>query len=262
VVVGALDNREARIFVNKACAQLGKTWIDGGIEVLNGIVRAFAPPATACYECTMGQADWDQVAARRSCSLLARHAHSQGGAPTTPTTASIIGAVQAQEVVKHLHGMQTLLGAGYVFEGLAHNSFTVKYRISADCPWHEPAPPLETSIFNSQTPLREIAAMCKERLGGCDAIDLSREIVAELHCVNCDIRRRIMVPLDSISQAQALCAKCRGECSPVFFHSIGPDSPLLNASAAQLGLPRWDVLWPRYGTNILGVELGGDAADA
>ena len=61
VVVGALDNREARLFVNSSCATLARPWIDGGIEVLNGIVRGFAPPQTACYECTMSEADWKQV---------------------------------------------------------------------------------------------------------------------------------------------------------------------------------------------------------
>ena len=44
VVVGALDNREARVFVNAACARVGRPWIDGGIEVLHGIARGFAPP--------------------------------------------------------------------------------------------------------------------------------------------------------------------------------------------------------------------------
>jgi adenylyltransferase/sulfurtransferase len=55
VVVGALDNREARIFINSACARLGKPWIDGGIEVLQGIARGFHPPHTACYQCTMSE---------------------------------------------------------------------------------------------------------------------------------------------------------------------------------------------------------------
>ena len=121
VVVGALDNREARVAVNSSCAQTGRAWIDGGIEVLNGIVRGFAPPETACYECTMGQADWDQLNKRRSCSLLARHAFAGGGTPTTPTTASVIGAIQAQEVVKRLHDLAALSGSGFVFEGLGHS---------------------------------------------------------------------------------------------------------------------------------------------
>ena len=39
IVVGALDNREARLFTNSACARVNRPWIDGGIDVLTGIVR-------------------------------------------------------------------------------------------------------------------------------------------------------------------------------------------------------------------------------
>ena len=69
VVVGALDNREARVFVNGACARVGRPWMDGGIEVIQGVVRGFAPPTTACYECTMSQVDWKVLNQRRSCAL-------------------------------------------------------------------------------------------------------------------------------------------------------------------------------------------------
>src|SRR5207248_5172028 len=110
LVIGALDNREARVFVNSACARVGRPWIDGGIEVLQGIVRGFAPPRTACYECTMSDVDWQVINRRRSCSMLARRAFAHGGTPTTPTTASIIGGMQAQEVVKLLHNLPALLG--------------------------------------------------------------------------------------------------------------------------------------------------------
>lgn len=84
VVVGAVDNREARVFINSACARVGRPWVDGGIEVLQGVVRGFAPPATACYECTMGETDWALLNQRRSCSLLAQRAFAQRGVPTTP----------------------------------------------------------------------------------------------------------------------------------------------------------------------------------
>src|SRR5258706_5972037 len=52
-VISAVDNREARIFINEACARVGRVWFDGGIDVLHGVVRGFAPPHTSCYECTM-----------------------------------------------------------------------------------------------------------------------------------------------------------------------------------------------------------------
>jgi len=263
VVVGALDNREARVFVNRVCAQVGRPWIDGGIDVLSGLVRGFAPPKTACYECTMGQADWELLEQRRSCSLLARRAADSGGVPTTPTTASLIGAIQAQEVVKRLHNIQCLDGQGYVFEGLEHSSYTVSYPISADCPWHEPAATIEAdNRWSSKTTLREIWDWAATKLGGLEAIDLSRELVAALECPECGLRRSILAPIDHIHEDQALCQACQAECVPQFVHSIDADSELLDLSASELGLPPRDIIWPRHEETVFGLELEGDKPSA
>src|SRR6185295_7653431 len=137
VVIGALDNREARVFVNSSCARVGRPWIDGGIDVFQGIARGFSPPRTACYECTMSRVDWQLIEQRRSCALLARRAAAHRGTPTTATVASIVGAVQVQEVIKLLHGLDALLGRGWVFDGAGWSSYVVSYRIHPDCPWHE-----------------------------------------------------------------------------------------------------------------------------
>jgi molybdopterin/thiamine biosynthesis adenylyltransferase len=261
VVVGALDNREARVFVNRVCAQVGRPWIDGGIDVLNGIVRGFAPPATACYECTMGQADWDLLAKRRSCSLLARRAFSEGGAPTTPTTASVVGAIQAQEVVKQLHGLETLRGGGFVFEGLTHHSFTVNYPIAPDCPWHgEPAPIEAMADFSHETPMREIWDRCSRLLGGLDAIDLSRELIDTFECPACGISRQVRKAVDALLDDEAGCRKCGAECVPRFVHSLTADSALLGLTPAGIGLPKWDILWARRGERMQGSEMSGDSA--
>jgi adenylyltransferase/sulfurtransferase len=259
VIVGALDNREARVFVNSCAAMVGRPWIDGGIDVLNGIVRGFEPPKTACYECTMGAADWDLLNKRRSCSLLARKAMAEGGTPTTPTTASVIGAMQAQEVVKRLHGMQSLSGAGFVFEGLAHNSYAVSYSIHPDCPWHgEPAPVEAIERFTSDTPLAEIWDYASQRLGPPDAIDLSRELIERLVCPSCGQSRPVFQPIHRIGEAEALCGKCGAECAPQPLHSLAAGCEHLRRSACQLGLPRWDILWARRGEQTLGIELAGD----
>lgn len=261
VVVGALDNREARVFVNRACSQVGRPWIDGGIDILNGIVRGFAPPETACYECTMGQADWDLLAKRRSCGLLARRAMSEGGTPTTPTTASVIGAIQAQEVVKQLHGLESLRGRGFVFEGLMHNSFTVDYKVAPDCPCHDIPPPVEEAgDLGHDSPMRTIWDRCAAQLGALDAIDLSRELVDTLDCPSCLRRWPARQALESIGEDQARCPACSAERVPRFFHSLSAQSPLLSLSARELGLPRWDIVWARRGDAMLGVELTGDRA--
>jgi hypothetical protein len=263
VVVGALDNREARVHVNRCCAQVGRPWIDGGIDVWGGIVRGFAPPGTACYECTMGPADWEQLAQRRSCSLLARRAAESRGTPTTPTTASVIGAMQVQEVVKILHGMEFLAGKGLMFEGLKHNSYPVEYSISSDCPWHEPPVAVETrSDWGPDTALRTIWNWARQRLGGLDAIDFSRELVERIDCTTCGKTWQVLRSIDDVDESLARCTECGKEGVPRFLHSISEDGPLLDLTVDQLGLPAWDVVWLRRDEDVLGVELAaGSPAD-
>lgn len=259
VVIGALDNREARVFVNSACAKVGRPWFDGGIEVFNGIVRGFAPPATACYECTMSSVDWDLINKRRSCSLLARRALAQRGTPTTPTTASVIGALQVAEAVKHLHGLKALLGRGFVFDGAEHSSYTVNYPINPECSWHESPAEIEAiEQFNSHSLLQSLWDHAAQRLGGLDAIDLAREIVERVECPACKSGREVWQSAEKIHEEDLTCPTCCNECAPVFLHSLTAGSPALKKTARELGLPAWDIAWARHGDKCLGLEFAGD----
>ncbi len=259
VVIGALDNREARVFVNSACARIGRPWFDGGIEIFNGVVRGFAPPATACYECTMSSIDWDLINKRRSCSLLARRALAQRGTPTTPTTASVIGAMQVSEAIKQLHGLNALLGRGFVFDGAEHSSYMVNYPVNPECPWHETPAEIESAEqFNSNSSLQSIWDYASGRLGGLDALDLAREIVERVECPSCKSTLEIWQPAEKIHEEDLLCGTCGSECAPVFLHSIAPGSPALNKTAREIGLPAWDIVWARHGEKYLGVEFAGD----
>jgi adenylyltransferase/sulfurtransferase len=259
VVVGCLDNREARLFVNRACALVQRPWIDGGIDVLQGVVRGFAPPASACYECTMGAADWALVNQRRSCSLTARRAAEEGGAPTTPTAASVIGAIQAQEVVKRLHGLASLEGRGYVFEGLNHSSYCVEYPIAPDCPWHEPSPPIESlDALPPGATWRTIWNLAAERFGGLDALDLSRELVDRLVCA-CGHEQGVLQPAERIAAGELKCPRCGGESVPRFLHTLAKHSEFLDLPIDELGLPPADIVWARCGEQSLGMQLPATA---
>lgn len=259
VIVGALDNREARVFLNSSAARVGKPWIDGGIDVLNGIVRGFSPPETPCYECTMSKQDWDLLNQRRSCSLLARRALDQNGTPTTPTTASVIGAIQAQEVIKLLHGMEALLGRGFVFEGAKHSSYVISYLKNPDCVWHDSSCPVAAMYdLDSETTFQMIWDRASKQIGPLDAIDFSREIVDRLDCPSCRHAEKVLQPLDKIDESRILCKHCGSECSPIFLHSVGVGSNFLKLTVRQLGLPLWDIVWARCGDTCLGLEITGD----
>src|SRR6266481_1273273 len=259
VVIGALDNREARVFVNASCARVGRPWFDGGIDVLHGVVRGFFPPRTACYECTMSQVDWELLNKRRSCSLLARRAAVERGTPTTPTTASVIGAMQVAEAVKFLHGLPSLLGKGFVFDGAEHSSYSVTYPTSPDCPWHEEAAVVEScDDFSSDSPLSDVWKAGAARLGGLDSIEFAREVVEKVECPACGHVSTVLKPAEAIEADQLTCPSCGKECAPVFLHTISAGSELLERTPRQVGLPAWDIVWARRGSAYIGFELAGD----
>jgi adenylyltransferase/sulfurtransferase len=235
-------------------------WFDGGIEVLNGIVRGFAPPDTACYECTMSAVDWKELDQRRSCSLLARRSVEGGGTPTTPTTASIIGAMLCLEVIKHLHGMDCLRGQGYLFEGANYSSYRVEYPVKPDCEWHGERPRIETAReLGSRVLLDTVWTHAARLLGGLDAIDFEREIVTHLECGACAAEEAVYQPVENVGGERVPCPSCGRERAPRLLHSVSSGSKELGMTVGDIGLPSWDIVWARKGEQVIGIELAGDA---
>src|SRR5690242_10098987 len=140
LVLAGLDNREARLWINRSAWKVNRPWIDGAIEGINGVARVFLPGAKPCYECTLGEVDWRLLEKRMSCNLLLLEQESEGKVPTTSTISSIIGGIEVQEAVKLIHGLPTLSSKGYVFEGTHHSSYVVEYTENDDCMSHYTLP--------------------------------------------------------------------------------------------------------------------------
>src|SRR5256714_2837730 len=140
VILAGLDNREARLWINRSAWKVNRPWIDGAIEGINGVARVFLPGAAPCYECTLGEVDWELLQKRMSCNLLALESATEGKVPTTPTISSIIAGVQVQEAVKLIHGLPTLASKGFIFEGMNHSSYVVEYTSNEDCMSHYTLP--------------------------------------------------------------------------------------------------------------------------
>jgi len=95
-------------------------------------------------------------------------------------------------------------------------------------------------------------------LGGCDSIELEREIVHDFTCPACHEVRTILQPVEQISHSQILCTSCKTGCVPSYFHCLTCDDQLLKLTPRQIGLPRWDILWIRFREDYIGIELAGD----
>lgn len=259
VILGGLDNREARVAMNRATARAGKVWIDGAIERLDGVVRVFCPAEGPCYECTMNATDWKMLEARRSCALLTRDEMQQGKVPTTPTTASIIAAIQCQEAVKLLHGMETLAGGGYLFEGLYHQSHMVTYTRKPDCESHEADEPLVVLDERvSETRLGDFLSRVQADLGSEAVIELNHDILISLRCIACNETEPIGTTLGLVGEGKGKCAKCGEIRLPEITHTIDADSPYLDRTLAEIGVPPWDVIAGRNGMETIFYEFAGD----
>ncbi|MDB5321599.1 MAG: Molybdopterin biosynthesis protein MoeB [Phycisphaerales bacterium] len=265
IVLGGLDNREARLAINRACWRLNKPWIDGAIEAIQGTARVFVPDgaeqAAPCYECTMSETDWRLLNLRRSCNLLTRAEMEHGKTPTTPTISSIIAGVQTQEAVKILHGMASFAGKGWVFEGLSSDSYQVEFQRKEDCYSHEPLDEvIELDARADTLTVRELLGRTREMLGPSAEIELGRDILEKLVCPKCKGEETLFASLGKVSAEKAWCPKCKDARRDVqTFHKIRGREAFLDQTLASIGVPAFDILISRNPERAVGFELSGDA---
>jgi adenylyltransferase/sulfurtransferase len=262
VVLGGLDNREARLAINQACYKVNRPWIDGAIEVLNGFARVFTPPDGACYECTMTETDWKLLNNRKSCALLTNEQMAEGKIPTTPTSSAIIAGVQVQELLKLLHsdrGLPSLSGKCYVFNGLTHDSYVVEYQRKPDCMSHDTYDSVTERQWSARTTtLGEILSAIKAELGAWAVVDFDREIATVASC-SCGETKEIFAPVHKLRGQDVECPKCGKTMSFESIHTIHGSETFLGKTPFDIGIPLLHIIGGRVGTDTKYYELSADA---
>lgn len=267
IVLGGLDNREARLFLNRSAWKMGRAWIDGAIEGINGVVRVFESGKPACYECTLGEVDWAILERRMSCNLLTRADLEQGKVATTPTTSAVIAGIQVQEALKLLHGLPSLSGKGYVFEGLHHTSYLTEYTPDPDCLSHYVFDRLlRLPRRSDETTLGDLMAIAVNELSTDDVtLEFSRDVIWKLvHPITRTEEERF-APLGSIAFEEGHdpedgvlrdVVTCHG-----FTRTELNESPQWsNRLLSDLGLPPYDVFVARSASAEVAMLMAGDAA--
>ncbi|HZL34353.1 MAG TPA: ThiF family adenylyltransferase [Tepidisphaeraceae bacterium] len=261
VVIGGLDNREARLAINRNCWKVNRPWIDGAIEQIQGTARVFAPDGP-CYECTMSETDWKLLQNRRSCNLLSRPEMERGKTPTTPTISSIIAGVQCQEAVKLIHGLPTIKGRGWVFDGLSTDAYQIEFQRKESCYSHEILEqiiPLNASA--ATTTAGDLLAQARQILGPTAELELARDVLEKLVCPKCRREEMLFASLGRVGAEKALCPHCIGvRRDVVTFYKIRGDESFLASTLADIGVPPFDIITARTKDRAIGLELAGDAA--
>lgn len=261
VVIGGLDNREARLWINRACWRMNKPFVDGAIEGINGVARVFLPGHPPCYECTLGEVDWQILQHRLACNLLTRAEMESGKVPTTPTIASIIGGIQVQEAVKLIHSVKTLDGEAFIFEGLNHTSYRVSYTENPDCMSHHTHEEVvRLARRSSEISLRELWTMAKNDLGGDVILEFSREVLHRFRCEACGTEQEVFASVGTIPYERGVCPGCGAMRSVHAIHSYSGTEPFGDRKLSELGLPQFDLFVARNADRERAYLLEGDAA--
>ena len=264
VVLGGLDNREARLSINQSCYKVDRPWIDGAIEALNGFARVFIPGQGACYECTMTETDWMLINKRKSCALLTHEQMAEGKIPTTPTSSSIIAGIQVQEMLKLLHAdrnLPTLAGKGYVFNGLTHDSYVVEYQCKEDCMSHDTYEKIVEKPWSVKAiALKDVLAAIRSELGERAVLDFDRDIATRAKC-SCGECKDLFTPVHKLKGHMLTCPKCGAQMTFDSIHSIKGEEDFLDKTPYDIGIPLLHIVGGRVGMNTTYYEFTADEAE-
>ena len=260
--MAGLDNREARLWINRSAWKMNRPWIDGAIEGINGVARVFLPGIAPCYECTLGEVDWALLQKRMSCNLLVLEQTVEGKIATTPTISSIIAGVQVQEAMKLIHGLPTLASKGYVFEGMNHSSYVVEYTENPDCMSHYTLPQIvHLRESSEELTLAELRQRAQSDLGSPEVvIEFSRDVVQKFVCPACNEEEELYQPVGSVPFERAKCKKDGQLRTVVALHSYAGEAELGGRHVSKLGLPLLDVFIARTGPREIAYIPYGDVS--
>ena len=275
VIIGCLDSRLARYQLNRMAMRAGKTWIDGSIENLTGVVKVYTP-GISCYECGLSREEFNIIMLRTGCADVVRSQTSQGRVATTPISASIVGAVQAQEAMKIIHQdcydadkkpFTTLQGKMWRYEGLTNT--TNSYRFASwknTCPAHEQ--------WDNITPIPEMTAdmtvvkafvVLKEKLGvrALEINLMNNKFIEAIISDKPEKEFNVMIPESKLDELISENPELRKLSYKTLFHkkfyeNIDSDFPFCNLTLNQIGIPYYDIVKVSTDKGEFYVELTGD----
>lgn len=265
VVIGCLDNRLARLFINRHCYRTNKTWVDGAIENLAGQLDVFKP-GVSCYECQLSESEWKGIHFRLGCPDIAQRNATAGKIATTPISSSIIGAMQVQEALKVIYGneRQSLAGEHFKYEGM--NFLLLKYATAAlneECHSHFAFEPVvEAPEMSADRTVAELLDWLAGKFGDPNpVVRLGYEVVLEISTEISNQSYPVLIAKPHFSDQKAQAYRKEPGENLRFEKTIAylnRDFPAPSATLRQIGVAPLQILKIEANEQYYFVELTGD----
>lgn len=274
VVIGCLDSRIARYLLNRLCMRVGKTWIDGSIENMTGVVKVYSPGIN-CYECNLSREEFNNIMLRTGCADVVRAQTSAGRVATTPISASIVGAMQAQEAMKIIHTsdgeptpFKTLSGKMWRFEGMTNTINMYKYSSwKNNCPAHERwTEIIQCDELSADMKVKEVLEKLKKILN-VSVVEINMRNNKFIDKIISDRPEKEFVlhipesKLEDTIQSNEELRKLsyRTIFHKCFYENIDESFPYMELSLIEIGIPRYDIIQVSTDKGLKYVELSKDA---
>ena len=274
VVIGCLDSRIARYLLNRLCMRVGKTWIDGSIENMTGVVKVYSPGIN-CYECNLSREEFNNIMLRTGCADVVRAQTSAGRVATTPISASIVGAMQSQEAMKIIHTsdgeptpFKTLSGKMWRFEGMTNTINTYKYSSwKNNCPAHERwTEIIQCDELSAEMKVKEVLEKLKKILN-VSVVEINMRNNKFIDKIISDRPEKEFVlhipesKLEDTIQSNEELRKLsyRTIFHKCFYENIDESFPYMELSLIEIGIPRYDIIQVSTDKGLKYVELSKDA---
>ncbi|MGB1216916.1 MAG: HesA/MoeB/ThiF family protein, partial [Saprospiraceae bacterium] len=198
-IIGCLDNRLARLYINRQSFRVGKPWINGGIINLTGQMNVFKN-GHGCYECMLTPIDWSVINEKLGCPDIAKRNASAGRVPTTPLSSSIVAAMQVQEALKVIHGFdkQLMTDEQLRYEGMNNWFISYKYGPRLDtCSSHYTIPDdelIQCDELSNKSTLSETLAVISSRIGKDVTIKLDYNVILSIYLSETKEEVNVVIP--------------------------------------------------------------------
>jgi len=254
-VFSGLDNREARIYLNKYCYMVGTPFIDSGIEALRGRVMVVNPPDSACYECTFSERDYMLLSIKYSCPGLPVEDLIEGKVPMVATTSSVIAGIQVQEAVKIMHNKKSPLeGKELYFDGNTCEISIHGIQKRDDCMGHFYIENIILVPITIKNTLKELREEIKNKINTDDFVVVhDRELTYRAICKNCNIKKDILKLIGRLTEKEAYC-----KCGERFNFETTSELKNDEMTLEEHHVPMNHILTVQTGNEVYYVELSGE----
>lgn len=136
LVLGCLDNIDARLHLNAHCYYNKIPYIDAATNGFIGKVQVVLAPETPCLECSMNKTHFKVLRQRFSCTGT-DISFFENKMPAEITTTAVVSAIQVKEGIKVISGRKDkCLKNMFYYHGINNMTDEMEIELNPDCPHH------------------------------------------------------------------------------------------------------------------------------